>query len=182
MSIPGPIARWFRPPKVEQYEGAADIASEHKETVADLQAETVQNVLGECQRERNLLLSRSDQIDRKLLTVTTASGVYIALIVSRQASFAALVVWLVGALAIGSIFASYWAWRPIPFMNVPTDELIKGVGYSPTTMNWLLIAANSASIRHIRDLNAWKAEKLHWASSLLAVSAALTLVGAICGR
>ena len=74
------IVGWFRRPDTTQHPSALELAASIPED--GFNPETVCEILDKCEKRRVELLDWSDRLDRKLLGVITAIGVYAALLVS----------------------------------------------------------------------------------------------------
>ncbi len=137
--------------------------------------ETVREVLEKSEQRRDELLGWSDRVDRKLLAVITADGVYVALLISIRGLIPGGVAILVGLLAFISLGMAYLAWRPLGYRTVSVDRFIGDLDIHPDDLRRLLISAHSAANQQIHDLNAWKARKLAFASGCFAVGALVTV-------
>jgi hypothetical protein len=138
--------------------------------------ETVSELLEKSEQRRAELLGWSDRLDRKLLAVITADGVYAALLVSIRNWIPAEVVVLVGMLAFTSLGIAYLAWRPLGFRTVAVERFTDNLDIHPDDIRRLLITAHNEANRQILELNAWKASKLSVAAGCF-IAGALVAVG-----
>ena len=166
----GRLIGWFRPPGLGSLNGHVSALQRpfHPETVSDL--------LDKSEQRRVELLGWSDRLDRKLLAVITADGVYAALLVSIRNLIPVEVVVLVGLLVFTSLGIAYLAWRPLGFRTVAVEGFVGDLDIHPDDLRRLLIAAHDAANRQILELNAWKAGKLSVAAGCFIVGA-LVAVG-----
>lgn len=161
---------WCRPPPVGSLNGYASALQ------GAFDPETVSDLLDKSEQRRVELLGWSDRLDRKLLAVITADGVYAALLVSIRNLIPAWVVVLVGVLAFTSLGIAYLAWRPLGFRMVAVERFAGNLDIHPDDFRRLLITAHDAANRQIVGLNAWKAGKLSVAAGCFIVGA-LVAVG-----
>ena len=174
------IVGWFRQPDTTQHPTALELASTIPED--GFNPETVREILDKCEKRRVELLDWSDRLDRKLLGVIAAIGVYAALLVSIPTPVPSPILWPTGLLALTSILSAYLGWRPHPFQSVPTDGLINGSQCDLPRLQQCLIAAHTAASRQITELNMWKAKKLTWATTCFMISAGTTIAYTILRR
>ena len=165
------IVGWFRRPDATQDPSALAVSIPED----GFNPETVREILDKCEKRRVELLDWSDRLDRKLLGVITAIGVYAALLVSIPTSIPSLILWPTGLLALTSILSAYLGWRPHPFQSLPTDRLINGSQYALPLLQLSLIAVHTAANCQITELNMWKARKLTWATTCFMISAGTTI-------
>lgn len=163
------LLRWFTPPGLES-------SKEHLRLVkGSFHPETVREVLDKSEQRREELLGWSDRLDRKLLAVITADGVYVALLLSMREWTPVGMLLAVGLLAFVSLGLAYLAWPPLGFRAVTIDPFVNHLNIHPDDLRRFLIAAHRAANRQIYDLNAWKANKLAFASGSLAAGALITV-------
>jgi len=169
---------WFRRPGVPDPE-------ENMRTVlkAPYDPDTVDALLDKYEQRQKELLDWSDSLDRKLLAVITADGVYAALFssVSVRSPVPILVVVLVGISVITSIVLAYTAWRPHPHATVPIDRFVNLMHIHPHDLQRILIVAHKSASCQVYGLNSWKAQKLTAAATCLAIGVLATICYAIIG-
>ena len=132
-------------------------------------------LLDNVEQERREHLEWADRLDRKLLAVITADGVYAAILASIRYSIP-VVVFVAGvSIVAASLVLSYLAWRPHPYGAVPLRS-IPLTDFHPDDLNRMLIMAHGVVNNDMGRINRWKAEKLTWAAGFFAAAALVTLL------
>lgn len=140
-------------------------------------SDTADSLLGKSQQYRAELLAWSDQIDRKLLAVITANGVYVAILVSIRDYIPAPILLSVGALIAVGLSISYLAWRPHSYglFSRAFDIFIQNMYIHPDDMNRILAWSHNQANRHLEELNLWKSQKFTASSMCLAAGALIVI-------
>ena len=141
--------------------------------------DAVRQLLDRAQLERRHLQEASNTLDRKLLAVITAGGVYTALLVSTRGLIPGWVLGITGLIAIIGVILAYKAWRPNLILS--TTTLAEYVDNDPENLQQLLMAIDNSINQQMFSLNNWKSLLFARASTLVSVSALITLVISILG-
>ena len=138
---------------------------------------TADSLLDKSEQYRAELLAWSDQIDRKLLAVITANGVYVAILVSIRDFIPAPILLSVGALIAVGLSISYLAWRPHSYglFSRAFDIFIQNMYIHPDDMNRILAWSHNHANRHLEKLNLWKSQKFTASSMCLAAGALIVI-------
>ena len=164
-----PVFRWFIRPTL-------DLADQTIESAlgSDFHSKTADLLLDKSEQYRVELLAWSDQIDRKLLAVMTANGVYVAILVSIRD---ALISISVGALIAVGLSISYLAWRPHSYglLSGALDHLIQNMYIHPDDLSRVLVSLHNHCNEHLERLNLWKSQKFSVSSMCLAVGALIVI-------
>lgn len=164
-----PIFRWFNRPDV----GQSPITI--REVLnSPYKPNTVGILLEKMERDTIDHLDWADRLDRKLLAVITADGVYFAILPSIRDSLPTYVVTLVGSIVAFSLILAYLAWRPHPYGSVHLD-FRRWINIHSDDLRRTLIVAHSNVNHDMGEINRWKAKKLTWAAGSFAVAALITL-------
>lgn len=165
------VFRWLRRPVVSRsplpFEQA--LAEPYEPATVDI-------LLNKLEQGRREHLEWADRLDRKLLAVITADGVYAAILASIRDSIPAAVVATVGSIVAASFILAYLAWRPHPYGAVSVVEFVPSMGIYAGDLNRILIAAHARVNEDTGRINRWKAEKLTWAVGFFAAAALVTLL------
>ena len=138
--------------------------------------DTVGILLEKLEQERKELLEWADRLDRKLLAVITADGVYGAILASIRDPIPVAIVIVMGSIVVASLVLAYLAWRPHPYNLVSVAKLVPSMNISTDDLNRVLIAAHVGVNDDMRTTNSWKGQKLTWAAWLFAAVALPTLL------
>ena len=162
------VVRWLRRPDV----GQSPITIKE---VLDLPYEpnTVGILLERMERDRTEHHNWADRLDRKLLAVITADGVYATFLVSFSNSIPSCVVTLVVLILAVSFILAYLAWRPHPYGSVLLNCEMMNI--LPDDLSRILIGVHSVVNPDMGKINQWKAEKLTWSAWVFAAAALVTL-------
>ena len=120
--------------------------------------------------------ARADRLDRKLLAVITADGVYGAILASIRDSIPATIVVVMGLVAAASLVLAYLAWRSYPYRWVSVAEFVKHQHPHADDLNRVLIAAHDQVNEVFGTINSWKEENLTRAAWLFAAAALPTFL------
>ena len=162
------IFRWFRRPVAGQ--SAITI-----EEVLNLPYEPnmVGTLLERMEQSRTEHLDWADRLDRKLLAVMSADGVYAAILASIRNSLPRFIVVPLVLIVAVSLILAYLAWRPHPYRSVHLDFRL-WINIQPEHLRRTLIVAHSGINHDMGKINRWKAKKLTWSSGFF-VAALVTL-------
>lgn len=168
------LLRSLRPPG-DRIPGPEPIleVSVHPESVGDL--------LGKAELERRELLEMSKSLDRKLLAVITAGGVYAALLISVRGLIPGPAAGTAGVVAAAGIVLAYLAWRPNPSLAMTTHLLVKHIGKDPDSIKLVHINVYIAANHHLYGLNEWKARLFARSSTWVSVGSVATLLLSVGG-
>lgn len=137
---------------------------------------TVGILLDNVEQERREHLEWADRLDRKLLAVITADGVYAAILASIRGLIPVVVVVAGVSIVAASLVLAYLAWRPHPYGAVPLRSFTPLTDFHPDDLNRMLIMAHGVVNSDMGKINRWKAEKLTWAAGFFAAAALVTLL------
>lgn len=168
------LLRSLRPPR-------AQIPSPEPLLNKNTDPATVRKLLEESEQERRELLEMSKSLDRKLLAVITAGGVYAALLISVRGVIPGPAAGMAGLLAVVGMLLAYLAWRPNPLPAMTTQLLAEQIHTKPDLLNLFLVAVHNSLNHQIYDINNWKERVFVRASNWVAVSAVITLLSSILG-
>lgn len=118
---------------------------------------SVGDLLDKAEQERCELLEMSRILDRKLLAVITAGGVYAALLISVRDLIPGPATGAAGVIAVAGIVLAYRAWRPNPLLAMTTHLLVKHITKDPDSLKLVLINVYIATNQQLYRLNEWKA-------------------------
>ena len=118
---------------------------------------SVGDLLDKAEQERRELLEMSRILDRKLLAVITAGGVYAALLISVRDLIPGPATGVAGVIAVAGIVLAYRAWRPNPLLAMTTHLLVKHITKDPDSLKLVLINVYIATNQQLYRLNEWKA-------------------------
>ena len=141
--------------------------------------DAVRQLLDRAQLERHHLQETSNTLDRKLLAVITAGGVYTALLVSTRGLIPGWVIGITGLIAVIGVILAYVAWRPNFILS--TTTLAEYADIDPEDLQQLLLAIDNMINQQTFYLNKWKSLLFVRASAWVSVSALITLVISILG-
>lgn len=165
------VLRWLRRPVVSRRPLTLEQALS-----GSYEPATVDIMLEKLEQEWKGHLERAHRIDRKLLALITADGVYGGILASIRDSIPAAVVVVMGLVAAASLALAYLAWRPHLYQVVSVAKLVPFMEISADDLNRALIAAHDWVNEDIDTINRWKEEKLTWATWLFAVVALPTFL------
>lgn len=170
----GSLLRSLRPPG-DRIPGPEPIleVSVHPESVGDL--------LDKAELERRELLEMSKSLDRKLLAVITAGGVYAALLISVRGLIPGPAAGAAGAAAAAGIVLAYLAWRPNPSLAMTTHLLADYIKKDPESLKLILINVYIAANHHLYVLNKWKARLFARSSTWVSTGSVATLLLSVGG-
>ena len=137
---------------------------------------TVEVLLRKSEQESKEHLDWADRIDRKLLAVITADGVYGAILASIRDSIPAVAVAAVGAIVTASLVLAYLAWRPHPYGAVSVARFVPTMNIDADDLKRILIVVHDGVNDDMGIINRWKAQKLTWSAWLFAAAALPTLL------
>lgn len=137
---------------------------------------TVGILLDNLEQERKEHLEWADRLDRKLLAVITADGVYTTILASISSSIPVVLVALVGLIVAGSFILASLAWRPHPHDVVSVTKFVPHMDIHADDLNRVLIAVHNDINNYMNTINRWKAQNLTWAVWLFATAALPTLL------
>lgn len=137
---------------------------------------TVGILLDNVEQDRREHLEWADRLDRKLLAVITADGVYGAILVSIRDSISVVV--FAGGVSIvaASLVLAYLAWRPHPYGAAPLRSFTPLTDFHPDDLNRILVMAHRVINNNMGRINRWKAEKLTWAAGFFVAAALVTIL------
>lgn len=164
--------RWLRRPSLDLSDQTIGNILE-----SSFKPNTAYSLLNKSEQYRAELLAWSDQIDRKLLAVITANGVYVAILVSIRNSIPTPILLSVGALIAVGLSISYLAWRPHSYglFSRSFDIFIQNMYIHPDDMNRILAWSHNHANRHLEKLNLWKSQKFSASSMCLAAGALIVI-------
>lgn len=137
---------------------------------------TAYEILSRLDQWRMGSLAWADRLDRKLLAVLTANGVYIALLATVHDTLHHLAIWPSGVFALFSLVLAAMAWRPHGYQTIRIESLLRYHEKDIDTVIDFLIKANIATSHVVDSINIWKAQKLKLAiRSFLASAVFLTI-------
>ena len=142
---------------------------------------SVGDLLDKAEQERRELLEMSRMLDRKLLAVITAGGVYAALLISVRDLIPDPATGAAGVIAVAGIVLAYRAWRPNPLLAMTTHLLVKHITKDPDSLKLVLINVYIATNQQLYRLNEWKARLFARSSTWVSVGSAITLLLSIGG-
>lgn len=137
---------------------------------------TVGILLDNLEQERKEHLEWADRLDRILLAVITADGVYTTILASISSTIPVVLVALVGLIVAGSFILAYLAWRPHPHDVVSVTKLVSHMDIHADDLNRVLIAMHNYINNNMKAINRWKVQMLTWAAWLFAAAALPTLL------
>lgn len=142
---------------------------------------SVGDLLEKAERERRELLEMSKVLDRKLLAVITAGGVYAALLVSVRDLIPGPAAGATGIIAVAGIVLAYRAWRPNPLLAMTTHLFVKHIMKDPDSLKLVLINVYIATNQQLYVLNEWKARLFARSSTWVSVGSVTTLLLSVWG-
>ena len=141
--------------------------------------DAVRQLLDRAQLERTHLQEASNTLDRKLLAVITAGGVYTALLVSTRGLIPGWVIGVTGLIAVIGVILAFVAWRPNLISS--STALAEYVYKDSEDLQQLLLAIDNLINQQMFYLNKWKTLLFARASTWVSVSALITLLISILG-
>ena len=169
------LIRFLRPP------GVVDPEEPGRLLAASYDPATVSELLKGVENNRAELIEWLAHVDRKLLAVMTAGGVYSALLVSIRAAMNVQAVAILGLVAVVGIAVAYNAWRPHSHFTVPLSYLIERMNIEVDDLRRVLVIAYSTSETQIRGVIGWKVRHLGIASWCLMSSTVATMIVTVVG-
>lgn len=170
------LIRFLQPP------GVVDPDESGRLLAASYDPVTVSELLKGVENNRAELIEWLAHVDRKLLAVMTAGGVYSALLVSIRAAMNVWAVAILGLFAVAGIAVAYNAWRPHSHFTVPLSYLIEGMNIELDDLRRVLVIAYSTSETQIRGVIGWKVRHLGVASWCLMSSTIATMIVTVVGE
>lgn len=165
------VFRWLRRPGVDRSSRPlTQVLAEPYEPV------TIDILLEKLEQERKEHLELADRLDRKLLAVITADGVYGAILASIRDTIGIAAVIILTLIVAASLVLAYLAWRPHTYDGVSVAKLVASMNISTDDLHRFLIMAHVRVNDAMGIINGWKAEKLTWAAWLFVVAALPTLL------
>ena len=170
------LTRFLRPPV------AVDPEEPERLLAASYDPATVYELLKSVENNRAELIEWLTHVDRKLLAVMTAGGVYSALLVSIRTAINVCAVTILGLVAVAGIAVAYNAWRPHSHFTLPLSHLIERMNIEPDDLRRVLVIAYSTSETQIREVIGWKVRHLGVASWCLMSSTLATMILTVVGE
>ena len=168
------VVNWFRPDTSLPPSLSIRLVTAKKKGWAD--DDTAREVLSNCELQRAESLNWADRLDRKLLAVLTANGVYVAILATIRHTLYQLVIWPIGVLVLISIILAFLAWRPQGYQTIDTEDLLSYRKANIDKVRKHLISAHYRVNHKVAAVNMWKARKLKVATWFFFASATLLTI------
>lgn len=165
---------WFLPPEVASIDRRVMLD-------APYDPENLGVVMNMSSREHRNLLDGIDRLDRKLLAVITAGGVYAAILVSVRETVSAILILLAGVLAVVGIGLAYIGWRTHPIPSVSSSDFVDALDQHPDDLRRLTIIGNIDANKEIDRFIVLKSRMFHASWLCFSLGALSTMVYTVLG-
>ena len=138
-------------------------------------------VLNMSDRQHRDLLDGVDRLDRKLLAVITAGGVYAAILVSVRETIPVLATTFAGLLALSGIGLAYAGWRNHPLPTLSSSDFIDAIRQHPDDLRRLAIIANIEANQEILRFIVLKSRMFRGSWACFSLGALSTMIYTVLG-